>query len=155
MSDQLRVMPAFSQGTIMALPDNLDANQVRNAAGVEVEFQHKAWPTATSREYAQVGEAYNLEHRLRIAHTEIGSGLDKRRRSLSQVRKQVVGVSGVTRQIIVNTSVEIPVGDLNSNDEVENVLAEAGSFMYLTGADATFLYAGTGSGCTALKDGSL
>jgi hypothetical protein len=137
------------------LSNNLNTNEVKNAAGAEVEFQHLSYPTPTSREFAAIGEAYNLPHRLRVAHREVGSGLTKRRQSNVRIAKSVAGVSGEVRQVICNISVDIPIGDLNSNDEVENVLAEMGSFCFLTGANDTFIYAGTGNGSVALKDGSL
>lgn len=137
------------------LNNNLNTNEVKDSAGLEVEFQHLRYPTPQSREFSKVGELYNLPHRLIVSHQEVGANLLRRRRSMYQVRKSVVGVSGATVVIVSTHSIDIPVGDLNSNDEVENVMAEGGSFGFLDGTGTTFLFAGTGLGCVALKDGSL
>lgn len=137
------------------LSNNLNTNEVKNSAGVEVEFQHLSYPSARSREFAVIGEAYNLPHRLMISHQDVGTGASRRRRSVVQVRKSVAGVSTETRKIIAQLTVDIPEGDLNSNDEVENVIAELISFVASTGATTTILYDCSGNGAVALKDGSL
>lgn len=138
------------------LPESLNTNQVKNSAGAEVEFSHKLYANdGSKRVFAANDEAYNLQHRLAVAHQELGTGVDKRRRSMCQVTKEVTGVSGVKRKIVTTMSSDIPVGDLDSNDEVENVQAELMSFVASDGSSTTILYNGTGSGAVALRDGSL
>lgn len=138
------------------LPESLNTNQVKNAAGTEVEFIHKAYANDGSRRiYASTAEVYNLQHRLAIAHQELGTGADKRRRSMNQVLLELLGVSGVKRKITGTLSLDIPVGDLADQVGSKLVIANLLSFNASLGASTTILYDGTGSGAVALLDGSL
>lgn len=138
------------------LPESLNTNQVKDSAGAEREFIHKLYTNdGSKRIFAASNEVYNLQHRLAIAHMELATGVDKRRRSMTQVIKEILGVSGVKRKIVWTNSLEIPVGDLDSNDEVENVMAEGMSFVASDGSSTTILYNCTGSGALCLRDGSL
>lgn len=136
------------------LSNNLNTNEVKNAAAVEVEFQHLRYPTSDSREFALIGEAYDMPHRLRVSHRLSGTGLKQKRNSAVSFLKTVAGSDGSPVTVKCNVTVEIPVGNLGSNDEVENICAEAGSFCFTAG-DTTFVHACTTPGVKALIDGSL
>jgi hypothetical protein len=138
------------------LSESLTTNEIKKSDGTEVEFRHQSWGEGMrKRTYAAVLEAYNYLHRFWVSHQEISSGIERRRRSAVQFSKEVAGVSGTTRKIVWTLSGDIPVGDLASNDEAENVLAELLSFVASTGSTTTILYDCSGNGAKALIDGSL
>jgi len=138
------------------LSNTLNTNEVKNAAGVEVEFNHQSANNRT-RVFAQVGEIPSQTHRLTISHQETGSGMTLRRRSLCRFDKVVI--SGVDSKTPVTVSaycvLDFPVGASANNTEASNVLAELMSFLATTGAGTTVLYNCTGNGADALLNGSL
>jgi hypothetical protein len=136
------------------LPTNLNTNEVKNAAGTEVEFSRLA-TLDRSVTFAQVSETPNLPHRLKVSHLETGSGSDKRRRSVVRFDKTVTGASALPRTISAYVVLDIPVGDLSALTEVGNVAAELNSFLSTTGAGTTVLFDGTGYGTAACINGSL
>lgn len=136
------------------LPTNLNTNEVKNAAGTEVEFGFFSEEGRT-RTYAQVGEAPNREHRIKFAHSESGADVEMRRRSLCRVDKAVTGVSGAKRNISFYVVGDIPVGDLADLSEPKNVCAELMSLMASQGATTTILFDCTGYGAASVTGGSL
>lgn len=136
------------------LPTNLTTNEVKNAAGTEVEFNRLA-TLDRSVTFAQVGESPNLEHRLKVSHLETGSGSETTRRSMVRFDKTVTGVSGKPRVISFYAVASVPIGDIANYTEASNVSAELTSFLASTGADTTIKYDGTGNGAAALINGSL
>lgn len=136
------------------LPTNLNTNEVKNAAGAEVEFNRLA-TLDRSVTFAQVGESPNLEHRIKVSHLETGSGSETTRRSMVRVDKTITGVSGKPRVISFYAVAAIPVGDIANYTETGNVNAELISFLASTGADSTIKFDGTGNGAAALINGSL
>lgn len=139
----------------MSLSNVLNTNEVRDRAGVEVEFQ-RIDTNGRSTEFAKVSEAPSAKHRLKIKHQETGAGLRERRRSVVRVDKTSISpVDGITP---VTTSaylvLDAPTGALNANTEMLDVLAELGSLCFTTGS-STLLYDGTGNGCAALISGGL
>lgn len=136
------------------LPNTLVTNEIKNAAGTEVEFQRIS-QSARSTEFAVITEAPNLPNRLFISHEEIGTGVDLRRRSLISFRKSVAGVSGETRKTTLNLSIDIPVGDIANTDEPKAVLAYMMSFVASLGANTTILYDGSGNGAQTVLTGGL
>lgn len=138
------------------LSNTLNTNEIKNAAGTEVEFQHLDGNGRT-REFAQINESPSLQHRLRIAHAESGSGLRKRRRSVVRFDKTVIStVDSVTPVTISAYNVmDIPVGALAAYDEAKNTLAELMSFVASLGATTTILYDCSGNGAATLINGSL
>jgi len=136
------------------LSNTLETNEVKNAAGTEVVFERRI-TEGRKTEFFQKDEPPNLPHRLTISHQETGSGINLRLRSVQRIDKTVVGVSLTPRKVSCYTVLDVPVGDLGSNDEIENVLAENMSFQASAGASATILYDCSGSGAAALRDGSL
>lgn len=136
------------------LSNTLVTNEVKNAAGTEVEFGRIS-TTARSTEFAQVAETPNAPHRLKVSHQESGSGVSLRRRSVVRFDKTVTGVSLVPRVVSAYLVVDLPVGDMATSTESKNVLAEVLSFCASLGASTTILYDGTGNGAVALIDGGL
>lgn len=136
------------------LPTNLTTNEVKNSSGTEVEFLRNG---SIGREvtFAKSGEAPNLQNRIKVSHTEIGKGVDLRRRSLLRVDLQVAGVSGKTRNIGCYAVADIPAGDISAMTEVKNALAMLISLLASTGADTTIKFDCTGYGADALVNGSL
>lgn len=135
-------------------PTNLTTNEVKNSAGTEVEFLRRS-NFGTSIEFAQSGETPNLEHRLKVSHQEIGSGVTMRRRSLVRVDKTVEGASGVPRVISCYIVVDIPVGDISDYDDVKDALANLISNVASQGATTTILFDCSGYGADALVNGTL
>lgn len=137
------------------LNNTLNTNEVKNAAGTEVEFGRLS-VSDRSTEFSALAEVPNLPHRLVISHQELKpNSVDARRRSLVSIRKTVLGVSGVPRTHTANLTVDIPIGDIANVDDVKNVIAELLSFCSTTGAGTTVLFDCTGNGADALVKGGL
>lgn len=136
------------------LSNTLNTNEIKNAAGTEVEFESIS-VVDRKRVFKQIVEAPNAPHRLTISHSEVGVDSEKRRRSLVRFDKTVSGVSLQPRIVTAYAVVDVPVGDLNADTETTNVLAELMSFLATTGAATTVLFDGTGNGATALIKGTL
>lgn len=134
---------------------SLNANEVKNSAGTEIEFSHIEYGKGRSRLFAQIAETPNLQHRINLGHTEIGKAEDMRRRSTIGVSKEIIGVSGKKRKCYYYIVGDIPVGDMSSMTEPTNVLAELGSLVFLKGGTTTFNFDGTGTGATVLLNGEL
>jgi len=138
------------------LSNTLNTNEVKNASGAEVEFQHLS-QEARTRSFAQIAEVPSRPHRLSIAHREVGAGFKLTRQSKVGFTKTVISdVDNVTPVTITcNVTMNIPVGAMGAITEAANVLAEALSFCASDGTSTTILYAGTGNGASALLNGSL
>ena len=138
------------------LSNTLNTNEVKNAAGTEVEFQSLSIDQR-KRIFSQITEVPSLPHRLSISHLETGVGLKGRRRSVVRVDKTVV--SGVDSVTPITASaylvLDLPVGGMSAITEGANVLAELLSFCATTGAGTTVLFDGTGNGANALLTGGL
>lgn len=137
------------------LSNTLNTNEVKNAAGAEVEFSRIS-TEARSTEFAQIAETPSAPHRIRIQHSETGSGLKKRRRSVLRVDKTVIASVDSVTPVTVSSYIvlDAPVGALTVNTEMANVVAELLSFAATLGTN-THLYDGTGSGSSALLSGGL
>lgn len=134
------------------LSNALNTNEVKNAAGTEVEFAYHD-SEGRMREWHAVGEAPNLPHRIKIQHQESGTGVNKVRRSALRVLKTKLGVSGVPREHLWYIVGVIPVGDIADVTDVKDVAAELMSLFASTGADTTIKYDCTGNGAAALIAG--
>jgi len=137
------------------LSNTLSTNEVKNAAGTEVEFSRLS-TSDRKTEFAQVGEAPSFKHRLNIAHQETGSGIKQRRRSVVRIDKTISSTVDATTLCTCSAYlvVDIPVGAITSLAEPTNALAELISFVATQG-DTTVLYNGTGNGSNALLSGGL
>lgn len=138
------------------LSNTLNTNEVKNSAGTEVEFS-RILTLNRGTEFAQIGEAPALEHRLLINHQETGSGLKQVRRSVVRFNKTFLSTVDTTLPVMCSayTVLIIPIGAITAMTEPTNVLAELNSFMSTTGAATTVLFDGTGNGATALLSGGL
>lgn len=137
------------------LPSHLNTNEVKNAAGTEVEFLRQGASVNNALVFAQSGEAPNAQHRLKVSHQEIGAGVKKRRRSMRRVDKVVTGVDGNPVTITDCHWTDIPVGNLATLDSVKDVIAEGLSFDASTGADTTIKFDCSGNGASTLLNGTL
>lgn len=137
----------------MPLASTLNTNEIKNSAGTEVEFIRKNGQ-GPAVEYAQINEPPNREHRFRIAHQELGTGIEQRRRSNIKFRKEITGVSGAVRETSWSLTGDIPIGDIADYTEPKNVLAELMSFAASLGANTTILYDCTGNGADVLVNGN-
>lgn len=139
------------------LANTLNTNEVKNAAGVEVEFSRLSQGPGRETVYAQVGEVLSRKHRLTIKHSETGDGMKMKRSSLVRFDKTVISdVDSVTPVNIEGYVVlRVPAGALVSPTEPANVLAEVMSFLATTGAATTVLFDGTGNGAKSLLNGDL
>jgi len=138
------------------LSNTLNTNEIKNAAGTEVEFSRLS-TSDRSTVFSQIGENPSQPHRLMVSHQESGSGVKKRRRSVVRFDKTVV--SGVDATLLPTVSayavLDIPVGALTVTTEASNVLAELMSFLASLGANTTILYDCTGNGARELLNGGL
>jgi len=137
------------------LSDTLNTNEVKDAAGVEVEFERKL-ANDRSKVYQEIDGAYATPHLITVSHSETGTGLKQVRRSLARVDLTVI--SDVDDVTPVTASaykvVSIPQGALLTNAAAKKVLAELDSFCSTLGT-STILLDGTGLGNAALLAGSL
>jgi hypothetical protein len=138
------------------LSNTLNTNELKNAAGAEVEFDHQE-SDARHRVFKAIPENPAFPHLLSVNHQEVGVGIKRVRRSNVRIDKTVVsGVDNTTPvPISAYTVVSIPVGALVNMTEVTNVLAELQSFISTTGAGTTVLFDGSGNGAKCLLGGSL
>lgn len=138
------------------LSNTLNTNEIKNAAGTEVEFQRLS-SSARSTEFAQISEAPSQPHRLTISHQESGTGVARRRRSLVRFDKTVVSTVDATKLVTASAYMvlDAPVGALTASTELSNVLAELMSFCATTGAATTVLFDCTGNGASTLLNGGL
>jgi len=138
------------------LSNTLNTNEIKNAAGTEVEFSRLS-TSARTTEFSQIAETPALPHRLLISHQESGVGLKKRRRSLVRFDKTIVSTVDLVTPVTISVYAvaDIPVGGLLAITEAANVTAELMSFLASLGASTTILYDGTGNGAAALLSGGL
>jgi hypothetical protein len=138
----------------MSFPTSLTNNEVKDHGGTEVEFS-RIDTEGRKTVLAKVGEAPNLKHRLTTNHSESGTGINRRRRSM--VRVDVESISTVDSVTPVNTAavfyVDMPVGAVIAHTEAKRVMAEVLSFLAMLGHNM-FLYDGTGAGSVILLDGA-
>jgi hypothetical protein len=138
------------------LSNTLVTNEVKNAAGTEVEFSRIS-SSARSTIFAQANEVPSQPHRLDVSHEEVGSGTALIRRSKVGFSKVVTGQVDTSKsaRIKAYTVLEIPSGNLTAATEAQNVLAELMSFLATTGAATTVLFDCTGNGAKTLISGEL
>lgn len=138
----------------MPLTNTLNTNEVKDRAGVEVEYTMFENVGRTKR-FKKVSEAPNLQDRLSIRHEEIGTGVDTRRRSNVRFDLQVVGTSGKTRTCTAHLTTDFPIGDIGDYNTPKDVLARLLSFESTTGAGTTVLFDGSGTGAQIHLNGEL
>lgn len=138
------------------LPTTLNSNEVKNAAGTEVEFGRIS---TSDRQlvFALLTEAPYTPHRITVSHNETGEGISRRRRSLVRVDKTIPGQVDTTKLVTVSfyAVADIPVGQMTATTEAAAVNAELISLLASQGVNTTILYDGTGYGSAALINGTL
>jgi len=138
------------------ITNTLNTNEVKNAAGSEVEFTRLSIADRKT-EFALINENPATPHRLSISHSESGNGVRRRRRSVVRIDKTVVSTVDSITPVKVSCYIvlDTPQGALVTGTENVNVLAEILSFCATTGAASTVLFDGTGTGAQVLLTGGL
>jgi hypothetical protein len=141
----------------MPLPTNLTTNEVKDAAGAEVQYYRRGSPTGFELEFIKDGELPSLRDRLVIGHKESGVGLKLRRRSrFGFALTSISSVDLITPVVTLGyTVLDSPIGALAANTVPAAVMARLGSFGWSLGASTTILYDGTGSGVACLMSGGF
>jgi len=139
------------------LNNTLNTNEIKNSAGTEVEFSRLSTGPGRETVFKQITELPYLPHRLTVRHSESGSGINLRRRSVVRFDKTIISAVDATTPVTVSTYVvhDVPIGALTTNAEPANVIAELMSFLASLGASTTILYDCTGNGATTLLNGDL
>jgi len=141
----------------MALSNTLNTNEIKNAAGTEVEYSARQIGPGSFKEFAKIGEQYNLPDRLSVKIQESGQGINKRRRTLTRFDETVM--SGVDASLPVTGSIyvvsDFPIGALTNTTLSASLVAKMNSFMASDGAGTTILYAGTGTGAKVHINGEI
>jgi len=137
------------------LPTTLNTNEVKDAAGAELEFG-RIRTNERQLEFALLTEAPNLPFRINVSHIETGEGNKKTRRSVIRVDKTHIGADSLTpittsAYVVVSTQVGLSA----SYDTLKTVLAALAQLCFSRGTGTTILYDGTGYGSEALINGSL
>jgi hypothetical protein len=141
----------------MALASTLVTNEIKNAAGLEVEFQKQKQGDWWS-EFHYSAENPALPYLMKISHQEIGSGSTKRRRSNITFKMVNTGGLDATKQKTDSVSFTIDRMIGNENDAgavVKNLVANMLSFCGTTGAATTVLFDCTGTGASNLLSGGI
>lgn len=138
------------------LSNTLVTNEVKNASAVEEEFERLSMADR-STVFARVGETPSYPHRIEISHQEIGSGTNRRRRSMLRVKKTVAGQVDTTQPMTCSYTLvaDNPIGNMSSQGLSNDVCANLMSFLASLGASTTILYDGTGNGAKTLAAGTL
>jgi hypothetical protein len=139
------------------LSNTLNTNEVKNAAGTEVEFSRLSQGDGRKTVFAQIAETPNAPYRLSVSHQETGSGITLRRRSLVRFDKTVASTVDTAKMVNIAAYavLDAPVGALIANTEMTNVTANLMSFLASLGASTTILYDCTGNGAATLLSGQL
>lgn len=137
------------------LPE-LTTNQVKDAAGVEVEFARRSIASGTlPSEFRAVAEAPAYKQQMLVSHQESGSGIDKRRRSV--IRFNLESASELDATVTASDScyvvLDAAIGKHNTTAAQKKVLAHLMSFLATTGAGTAVLFDCTGTGAAALLSG--
>lgn len=140
----------------MPLNSTLNTNEIKDSGGVEQEFTRLS-TVGRATEFKLITELPGYPHRLKVQHSESGSGTSKRRRSVIRFDKTVAGQIDTTKPITISgyTVLDIPIGNMSAFTEAKNVLANIMSFAASLGATTTILFDCTGNGADALINGGL
>lgn len=141
------------------LSNLLNTNEIKNSAGTEVEFGRRGNPTknANAIEYYALTEGLVTKHTFLVSHQVVGKGKQEQIQSVVIFRKTVISTvdSQTPCTFVGQLKLTSPSGLMLTTAESANVLSELGSFCFLTGADSTFKYDGTGTGGAALLNRTL
>jgi len=137
------------------LSNTLTTNEIKDAAGAEVEFERSAISEASTT-YKKIAEDVANPLRMSISHQHVGSGTTATRRSVLRfdrgVTNAVSQAKGTSSAYVVLSS---PCGMLENGNNDKAVLAHLISFIASTGADTTVKFDGSGTGAAALLNETL
>lgn len=138
------------------LTNTLNTNEIKNAAGTEVEFTRLSTGDRKT-EFAMISETPALPNRLNISHQESGTGVNRRRRSVVRFDRTTAGELDTTVNVKSTAYVVLdsPVGNLSTSAAQKAVLAQLISFVASLGASTTILYDCTGNGADVLVSGGI
>jgi hypothetical protein len=138
------------------LTNTLNTNEIKNAAGTEVEFTRLSIGDRKT-EFAATAETPALPNRLTISHQESGSGQDKVRRSLIRFDKTVAGQvdTASLMKCSAYAVVVTPIGNMTTTALAADTLAQLMSFLASLGASTTILYDCTGNGAACALNGGI
>lgn len=136
------------------LSNTLVTNEVKDRAGVEVEFERMVI-SGQQTVFRKVGESAGLPVRLTVSHSHVGSGKSATRRSVVRFDKTSENTAGdkvVSSAYIV---LSFPEGVADDYNDAKDVLAYLLSFCATTGAATTVLLDCSGNGAKTLLDETL
>jgi len=138
------------------LTNTLNTNEVKNAAGTEVEFTRLSIGDRKT-EFAMISETPALPNRLTISHQETGTGLNRRRRSVVRFDRTTAGEVDTTVNVKSSCYLvaDLPIGNLAASTAPKAVLAQLIAFVASLGASTTILYDCTGNGADCLINGGI
>lgn len=138
------------------LTNTLNTNEIKNAAGTEVEFTRLSIGDRKT-EFAMISETPALPNRLTIAHAESGSGISRRRRSVIRIDRTTAGEVDTTVNVKSSFYIvgDLPIGNLTASTAPKAALAQLMSFLASLGATTTILYDCTGNGADCLINGGI
>jgi hypothetical protein len=137
------------------LSNTLVTNEVKDAAGAEVEFERMSIDNAKTIFKKIVDDVAN-PIRMSISHQHTGSGTTRTRRSMVRFDKGVTnGTTGAKGTSSCYCVLSSPEGMIANGDNDKAVLAYLISFLASLGASTTILYDGTGNGAATLLNETL
>lgn len=138
------------------LTNTLNTNEIKNAAGTEVEFTRLSIGDRKT-EFAMIGETPAQPNRLVITHQESGVGANRRRRSLVRFDRTTAGEVDTTVNVKSSAYIVLdsPIGNLTTSTATKAVLAQLIAFVASLGASTTILYDCTGNGADVLINGGI
>jgi hypothetical protein len=138
------------------LSDSLVTNEIKNAAGTEIEFSRRS-QGVNETEYYALSEGATTEHTMRIKHAVSGTGRNKVQSSAIRFDKTVISTVDLITPCIHSFYfvLKSPIGLMLAKDESKNVIAEGMSFLASLGANTTILYDCSGNGALSLINRSL
>jgi hypothetical protein len=136
------------------LPNNLTTNEVKDAAGSEVEYLRQS-TDQRKLVFAKSGAAPNAPDTITVSHSEVGVGVKARRRSMLRVDLTADGASGVATTSSAYVVVDFPVGDSDDTTQFKATLARLISILASDGSDTSVKFDCTGTGADSLVNGTL
>lgn len=136
------------------LPTSLNTNEIKNAAGVEVEFERQ-FTEGRKTVFEKKNKVPNRPHLITVQHSTSGKAAALRRRSNVTTSQDVDGADANVTFIRVSTTVDIPEGNLSNLDAVKDVLANHISGLASTGADTVVKFDCTGTLAQSLLNGTV
>lgn len=136
------------------LPTSLNTNEIKNAAGTEVEFGRQ-FTEGRKTVFEVSPKVPNRPHLITVQHSTSGKGSMLRRRSNVTVSKDIDGADTSVTYIRVSCTLDIPEGNIADLDDVKDVMAELISGLASTGADTVVKFDCSGTLTQPLLNGSV